>query len=100
MASGLEEPPFSMVPGEGFLKEVAFELRLDDSAPGMERGQQPEQPVQLTKGGKMPGLESSTESPGWSEPDWVRPPWCQENGRARHQMSLCLGGLFSLLLYL
>ena len=49
--------PFSMVAREGVLEEVAFELRLDDRAPAMGRGQQPERPVQVPRGGKKPVLE-------------------------------------------
>ena len=89
-----------MVAREGVLEEVAFELRLDDRAPAMGRGQQPERPVQVPRGGKKPGLEFSTEAPGWSEPDWGRPPWCQEKGRGRHRSVLGLAASFGLLWHL
>lgn len=89
-----------MVAREGVLEEVAFELRLDDRAPAMGRGQQPERPVQVPRGGKKPGLEFSTEAPGWSEPDWGRPPWCQEKGRGRHRTVLGLAASFGLLWHL
>ena len=59
--------PFSMVAREGVLEEVAFELRLDDRAPAMGRGQQPERPVQVPRGGKKPGLEFSKPPDGQSQ---------------------------------
>ena len=53
-----------MVAREGFLEEVAFEVRLDDMAPVMGRGQQAERPLHVPKSVYNPWLEFSTEAPG------------------------------------